>query len=309
MLRCGPAERWCEIETDWTFNETWPYEPRWFASADGAMHYIDEGSRHGRPVVLVHGNPTWGYLYRHFVPPLVDAGYRVIVPDHLGFGRSDKPDDADLYRVPRHSDRLIALLDSLDLTDATVVVQDWGGPVGLSWPASRPDRVRSLYIMNTFAHRPPPGTKVPTILKIVRAPVVGELAVKALHGFVKQLLFRAIRPDRLDDDSRAAYLAPHPSFASRTAVLVFPRESPESPTGAVADFLDSVHQGLAVYKERPVAFAWGKHDPVFPPSVYERLWKKDFPEAPILWLDRAGHFLQEDAPEQIVPHLLEHLAR
>lgn len=92
------------------------------------MHYVDEGPRDGRPVVVVHGNPTWGYLYRNFIPALVAAGRRVIVPDHLGFGRSDKPGVADLYRVPRHAARLERVLESLDLREATVVPQDWGGP-------------------------------------------------------------------------------------------------------------------------------------------------------------------------------------
>ncbi|MCZ6805386.1 MAG: alpha/beta fold hydrolase [Deltaproteobacteria bacterium] len=294
---------------DWTFDGTWPYEPNWFDAEGGRLHYIDEGPRDGRPVVCVHGNPTWGYLYRHFVPPLVEAGYRAVVPDHLGFGRSDKPNKASLYQIPRHSERLISLMDALGLRDATVAVHDWGGPIGLSWPAKRPDNVRNLFIMNTFAHRPPPGTTVPSILRFIRAPIFGEALIKGRHAFVKQLLFKAIRRDRLTDQSRAAYLAPHPTYASRTGILVFPREIPDSPTGRVADFLDEVHQGLAAYRDRPVAFAWGKKDPVFPPRVYERLWKADFPDAPILWLDKAGHFLQEDAPELIVPHLLEHLAR
>lgn len=294
---------------DWTFDGTWPYEPKYFETEAGRMHYVDEGPRDGRPVVLVHGNPTWGYLYRHFISPLADAGYRVVVPDHLGFGRSDKPDDARLYEVPLHSERLIALLDSLGLEDATVVGQDWGGPIGLSWPANRPDKVRSLYIMNTFAHRPPPGTKVPSILRFIRAPVVGEILIKARHAFVKKLLFQAIRRDRRNDTSRAAYLAPHPTYASRTGILVFPRQIPDSPTGPVSDFLDEVHTGLMAFRERPVAFAWGTKDPVFPPGVYKRLWQPDFPDAPILWIDKAGHFLQEDAPELIVPNLLEFLQR
>lgn len=273
------------------------------------MHYVDEGPRDGRPVVLVHGNPTWGYLYRNFITPLVDAGHRVVVPDHLGFGRSDKPSNASTYTIPRHSERLIALMDSLGLEDATVVVQDWGGPIGLSWPSHRPDKVRSLYIMNTFAHRPPPGTKVPAILRFIRAPLVGEVMIKARHAFVKKLLFQAIRRDRRTDTLRAAYLAPHPTYASRTGILVFPREIPDSPTGPISDFLDEVHTGLMAFRDRPVAFAWGTKDPVFPPGVYKRLWQPDFPDAPILWLDKAGHFLQEDAPELIVPNLLEFLER
>ena len=116
---------------EWTFGGSWPYEPRWFESMDGRMHYIDVGPADGKPVVLVHGNPTWGYLYRHFVAGLVKAGHRAIVPDHLGFGRSDKPDDAQLYTVPKHADRMNEFLESLDLHDATVVCQDWGGPISL----------------------------------------------------------------------------------------------------------------------------------------------------------------------------------
>ena len=90
-------------DIDWTFEGTWPFEPKWFETAEGRLHYIDEGPRDGPPVIMVHGNPTWGYLWRNFVPPLVDAGFRTIVPDHLGFGRSDKPDNRQFYRIPRHA--------------------------------------------------------------------------------------------------------------------------------------------------------------------------------------------------------------
>lgn len=96
--------------TDWTFGGAWPYEPRWFDSPDGRLHYVDEGAPDGRPVVRLHGNPTWGFLYRNFIPALVEADHRAIVPDHLGFGRSDKPDAPELYRIHRHAERLEALL-------------------------------------------------------------------------------------------------------------------------------------------------------------------------------------------------------
>jgi pimeloyl-ACP methyl ester carboxylesterase len=138
--------------TDWTFDGTWPYEPKWFESGDGRMHYVDEGPPDGRPVVMVHGNPTWGYLYRNFIPALVEAGHRAIVPDHLGFGRSEKPNDPEHYRVPRHAARLEELLESLDLSGATLVPQDWGGPIGLYWATRHPERVDGLFILNTYAH-------------------------------------------------------------------------------------------------------------------------------------------------------------
>ncbi len=123
-------------ELDWTFGGAWPFRPRWFESPDGRLHYIDEGPRDGRPVVLVHGNPTWGFVYRNFVGPLAAAGHRVIVPDHLGFGRSDKPHETGRYELPRHIERFDALLESLDLRGATVVPQDWAARSGCPgrWP-------------------------------------------------------------------------------------------------------------------------------------------------------------------------------
>ena len=120
-------------EIDWTFEGTWPHAPSWFDTPDGRMHFVDVGPRDGHPVVLVHGNPTWSYLFRHFIPPLVAAGYRVIAPDHLGFGRSDKPRMTSVYRVERHAERLASLLDSLDLRNASAIgpPQSWGTTVAL----------------------------------------------------------------------------------------------------------------------------------------------------------------------------------
>lgn len=294
---------------DWSFGGTWPYQPRWFETGDGRMHYVDEGPSHGRPVVMVHGNPTWGYLYRHFIPPLVTAGFRAIVPDHLGFGRSDKPDDPELYRVPRHAARLDALLQSLDLRDATVVPHDWGGPIGLAWAARHPERVRSLAILNTVVHRPPEKVKLPLPLHLFRTPGVGELMVKRLHAFVRVFLFKAgvVHRERFAPEVRAAYLAPHRSWGSRTAILVFPREIPSGPEGPVSDFLDEVHAGLRALADRPVFIAWAMKDIAFTPDMLDRLWLRDFPDATVLRLEDAGHYLQEDAHERIVPALVEFL--
>jgi pimeloyl-ACP methyl ester carboxylesterase len=175
---------------DWTFGGTWPYAPHWFQTPDGQLHFVDEGPRDGRPIVLVHGNPTWGYVWRNFVPPLVDAGFRVIIPDHLGFGRSDKPADPSLYRIQRHAARLEQFLESLNLREATVVCQDWGGPIGLAWVARHPERIQSLAILNTLAHRPPAKVKMPLSLRFIRLPGIGEALIQGAHGFVRGFLFR-----------------------------------------------------------------------------------------------------------------------
>ena len=296
-------------DTDWTFGGTWPHPPRWFDSADGRMHYVDVGE--GRPVVMVHGNPTWGYLYRRFIKAVVGAGYRAVVPDHLGFGRSEKTGDAALYGVPRHAGRLDALLESLDLEDATVVVQDWGGPIGLAWAASHPARVRSLVVLNTFCHRPPENVPMPLPLRLFRTPGVGEAMVKGLNAFTKLFLFGegTVHSERLGDDERAAYLAPHPTWASRTAALVFPREIPAGPTGRVADFTADVHDRLVpAFRDKPVMIAWPMKDTAFGPEMLTDLWLPDFPHAEVLRVEDAGHYIQEDAHEVVIPRLLPFLS-
>ncbi len=276
------------------------------------MHYVDEGPRDGRPIVMVHGNPTWGYLYRRFIEAVTAAGYRAIVMDHLGFGRSEKPDRPELYRIPRHGDRCEALLESLDLQDATILVQDWGGPIGLTWASRHPERLRSLAVLNTFAHRPPGKITLPLPLKLFRTPGVGETMVKGAHAFVKVFLFKAglVHPDRLGKHERAAYLAPHPSWSSRTPILVFPREIPSGPEGPVSDFLAEIHEGLmAGCADKPVFIAWPMKDVAFTPDMLDQLWLQDFPDAEVLRIADAGHYIQEDAHEQVIPALLDFLSR
>jgi pimeloyl-ACP methyl ester carboxylesterase len=295
---------------DWTFGGLWPFEPRWFESEDGRMHYVDEGPRDARPVVMIHGNPTWSFLYRDFIPPLVEAGHRAITIDHLGFGRSEKPDRPELYTIERHAQRAEALFESLDLRDATVVPQDWGGPIGLWWATRRPDRISGLFIMNTFAHRPRERVKLPLPLHLFRTPGVGEVMVKGLDLFKRVFLFRAgvVHRDRLTSDVKRAYRAPHPNWSSRTPILVFPRQIPSGPDGPVADLVAEIEQGLERdFRSKPIGIAWAMRDIAFTPDVLERAWLGTFPDAEVLRLEDAGHYLQEDAHERIVPALLEHL--
>ena len=301
--------------SDWTFEGTWPYEPKWFDSPDGRMHYVDEGPRDGRPVVLVHGNPTWGYLYRNFIGPLVEAGHRAIVPDHLGFGRSDKPTDPELYRVPRHARRLDALLESLDLHGATVVPQDWGGPTGLYWATHHPERVDALFILNTYAHafRPealPPGKDkipLPLPLRLFRTPLVGELLVKGLDAFKRGFLFGqgVVHRDRLTPTIKRAYRDVHAGWSERTPILVFPREIPVSGEGPVVAMTTAIEAGLKEhFRSKPVHVTWAMRDVAFLPTYLETLWLDTFPDATVTRLEDAGHYLQEDAHERIVPELV-----
>jgi len=295
---------------DWSFGGAWPHEPRWFESEDGRMHYVDEGPREGRPVVMLHGNPTWSFLYRNFIPALTEAGHRAIAIDHLGFGRSEKPDSPELYTIARHCRRADALLESLDLRDATVVPQDWGGPIGLWWATRHPERLRGLFILNTFAHRPRGKVPLPLPLRLFRTPGVGEVMVKGLDLFKRVFLFRAgvVHRDRLTPEVKRAYRAPHPSWSSRTPILVFPRQIPSGPEGEVSDLLAEIEQGLKRdFGSKPAGIAWAMKDIAFTPQVLDELWLSTFPDAEVLRIDDAGHYLQEDAHERIVAALLAHL--
>jgi pimeloyl-ACP methyl ester carboxylesterase len=295
---------------DWQLGGTWPHPPRWFDTAHGRMHYVDLGPPEASPVVLVHGNPTWGYLYRAFVPALLAAGRRVIVPDHLGFGRSDHPSDPAAYAVELHLERLSALLDALSLEGATLVLHDWGAPLGLGWAVGAPERVAGLVVLNGFVRRPTGRVPMPLGLRLFRLPVAGELAVQGLHGLVRAFVFRAgmARPERLDAAARAAYLAPNPTYGSRAAQLAFARAFPAGPDGPVAELLGRVHAGLAALRSRPALIAWGGRDVVFGDAALAA-WREDLPQATVLRLPEAGHLVQEDAPEVLVPAVVDLLAR
>jgi haloalkane dehalogenase len=298
------------VMTDWTFGGLWTFEPRWFQTSGGRMHYVDEGPRDGRPVVLVHGTPTWGFLYRNFIGPLTQAGHRAIVPDHLGFGRSDKPPDPQLYRIPRHVARLDALLESLDLRDAVAVVHDWGGPIGLSWAVAHPERVSGLFILNTPIAPAGPGQPLCVLLRLFRTPGVGEVLVKGLDMFVRGFMFRdgVVHRERLTADVRRAYLTPNPTWPSRTGELVFPREIPASTTGPVAELLTRLQHGLEQhFRSKPARIMWPMRDRTLTPATLQQ-WRKTLPDAPVTQLDDASHYPQEDAHERIVPQLLSFLA-
>jgi len=296
-----------KAETDWTFGGAWPYAPKWFETPAGRLHYIDEGPRDGPPVVFVHGNPTWAYLYRAFIKAVTGWDFRAIAMDHLGFGRSDKPTQASAYSIPAHADRCEALLEALDLRGATIVVQDWGGPIGLTWAARHPDRVAGLFILNTFFQRPVANVPLPFILHAFRTPGIGELLVKGDHAFVKRFLFQAglADPSRLTEADRAAYLAPHPTWSSRSGILAFPRQIPSGPKGSISDFVAVEGAKLAEgFADKPVKIVWPMKDVAFGPETLDGMWLRTFPNAEVVRIEKAGHFIQEDAPELVIPELL-----
>jgi haloalkane dehalogenase len=291
---------------NWSFGGTWPFEPRHAGDPGERLHYIDEGQRDGTPVVMLHGNPAWAYVYRRFIPALTGAGHRAIAVDLLGFGRSDKPDDPAAYAIERHVERVGSLLDGLGLSDVCLLVHDWGGPIGLPWAVRNADRVSRLMILNTFAPTLPGPMGKRGSLRMLRTRGVGELIAKARDGITEDFLLGngTRHRDRLDDHARDAYRAPHPDRASRTALLAFPRQVPLKAGDPVAELTRATDEGLRThFRDRPAQICWGMRDVLFSAAVLD-LWIETLPNAGVTRLDDAGHFVQEDAHERVIPELL-----
>jgi haloalkane dehalogenase len=260
------------------------------------LAHLDEGT--GPPIVLMHGEPTWSFLYRKIIPPLLDAGLRCVAPDLPGFGRSDKPLDLEWYSYDRHTATVAGLFEELDLRDATIVVHDWGGPIGLRLAVERPDRIARMVIMDTGLFT---GHQRMTD------------AWQAFLAFVQRtedlpvglLVRRGCRTDP-GDEVAAAYDAPYPNAASKAGARAFPLMLPTSPDmpGAAAG-----RRVLEALREdrRPTLLLWADSDPILPLATGERFAQAIGREAPEP-VPEASHFLQEDQGRLIGERIADWLA-
>jgi haloalkane dehalogenase len=284
--------------------EEYPFSSQFVRTGHGRMHYVDEGA--GSPILCVHGNPTWSFLYRNFVKGL-SADHRVVAVDLVGFGLSEKPADPASYSIAGHVEDLSTLVESLDLRDLTLVVQDWGGPIGLGVAVRHPERIRALVIMNTIGFVPPGDGGPPFALRVLRLPLVGEQLVQGLGVFNRVFVPAGIaRPERKTDLVRRAYVEVQGTWEDRAGTLAFPRLIPLEPDDPVISLLEQEDRYLRSFRG-PVLIVWGLRDQAFSPAMLEE-WRARFPNAPVLELPDAGHFLQEDAYERIVPRIREFLA-
>jgi haloalkane dehalogenase len=272
------------------------FAPHWLDQDGLRMHYVDEGA--GEPVLLLHGEPTWSFLWRRIVPRLVAADRRGIAPDLIGFGRSDKPTEIGWYSYDRHVESVARLVRALDLRGLTLVVHDWGGPIGLRIAVENPERVERLVILDTGigAGRPPSDTWLrfrEAVRRVGGALDVGRLVTA---GTARGLA----------DDVRAAYDAPFPTPESKAGVLAFPDLVPTEPEHPSAGAMNEVRDALRSWK-KPALVVWGADDAVLPREVADRIVAL-VPGAtgPELIAD-ASHFLQEDAPDDLATSILRFL--
>ncbi len=244
-----------------------PFRSKFHAVEGDKLAYVDQGR--GEPVVLLHGNPTWGYLYRKFIPPLARTN-RVIVPDHMGFGRSDKPLDPSRYRLARHIANLESLLLKLDVRNVTLVMQDWGGPIGLGFAVRHPDRVKRLVIMNTWAWVIPAGTRIHGLLEQFRQPGGGAALVQGLNLFVEGFLPAGVhKKERVTAALMRAYRVPFPEWNSRVGILAFPRDIVVGDDHPSAPAMHEIAQKLPTLKV-PVLLIWAMKDPAFLEEAQKR---------------------------------------
>jgi haloalkane dehalogenase len=272
------------------------FTPRYVEHDGLRMHYVDEGA--GEPALLLHGEPTWAFLYRKLIPQLA-AIARAVAPDYFGFGRSDKPTRIEDYSYDFHHRSVERLVDALDLRGATVVVQDWGGPIGLRLAVERPDVVGRLVILNTG-------------IGAGRAPSEEWLRFRAFvrrvgTDLVPGQLVRISCVTELDDDVVEAYNAPFPVPESKAGVLAFPELVPTELDHPSAPKMLEVRDALSRW-DRPTLVLFSDSDPIFSPEAAERMASRIPGAGPAEIIRGAGHFLQEDKGEEIAERIVGFLA-
>jgi haloalkane dehalogenase len=293
------------IPADETFEGSWPFPPRFCDMAGFHQHYVDQGT--GRPVVLLHGQPTWGYIWRRFIPGLA-ATHRVVVPDHMGFGKSETPADRE-YTLRTHVGNLAALIEALDLRDITLVMQDWGGPIGIGYAVRHPERVHSLVLMNTVCgygtarRRDLPNPMETPWFRWIRdgLPTGRTEAVLSQLGSTILSVMQIVgleRLDRVDPTFIRAYGAPFGTPEACRGAIAFPLDLA---LGRIRDFVREGVGGVAALRTKPAFMVEGMLDRAIPPALAIADFKGLWPDAPVIELSGAGHYLQEDAPETVVP--------
>jgi haloalkane dehalogenase len=279
----------------WVNDELFPFESR-FADVGGAqVHYIDEGA--GPVFLCLHGNPTWSFLYRHIVRGLREQ-FRCIAVDYPGFGLSIPP-VGYRYTIAEHARVVEGFIEHLDLREVTLMVQDWGGPIGF-WVATRhPERFRAFVIGNTWAWPISGDRATEWFSKTLGSAVFGGALVKRADIFTNVFMRGGIKRKKLTVDERFMYRRPHPTPESREPVHVMPRE-----ILAARDLLTEVERGLERVADKPALVVWGDKDQAFREPQRLR-WERTFPNHRTVILRGASHYIQEDAPDEIVAAIKE----
>jgi haloalkane dehalogenase len=299
------------VAPSWPAHAEYPFTSRWFPLAGGhRLHYLDEGS--GLPVVFVHGNPTWSFYFRHLIGRL-RHDFRCLAPDHVGCGRSDQPPPTDYpYTLQRRIDDFEAFLQhTVPTGPLALVVHDWGGAIGLGWAARHPHRLAALIAMNTAAFPKPPQYRLPVSLWLARCTRLGRLLMQHTDLFCRLAARWCVVRRRLPPDIRSQYLWPYRRPRQRWAIWRFVQNIPLRPTDPGFDLLHHIAASFPHWQNIPTLLLWGLADFVFN-HHFLNTWRQLLPQAQVhTWAD-AGHYLLEDARDDVIDlthtFLLKHYA-
>lgn len=281
------------------YQDLYPFQGKTLDVGGARMHYLDEGQ--GAPVLMVHGNPSWSFYYRNLAKELRGT-HRVIVPDHIGCGLSEKPGDAAYeYTLKRRVDDLETLMDHLKIQEPiTLVVHDWGGMIGFAWASRHPEKIKNIVVLNTAAFFLPATKPLPVALRVCRDSMVGEWLVRGANAFSVAASFVGCKRNPMDARLRAAYQAPYDSWESRIATCRFVQDIPLVPEDKAYQVVDEVQAGLERFKGVPMLICWGELDFVFDKHFLAE-WRQRFPEATVESFPDAGHYVLEDAADEVIP--------
>ena len=271
------------------------------------MHLLDEGG--GPPILMLHGNPTWSFYYRNLVLALRDT-HRVVVPDHIGCGLSEKPGPEDYpYTLERRVEDLEELVDRVAPEGSlTLVVHDWGGMIGLAWAVRHPERIARIVLLNTAAFPLPPSKRLPRRLSLVRNSRLGAWLVLRFGAFCHGATRMAVTRRRLSPEVRQAYCAPYDSPRNRIATLRFVQDIPLDPKDPSWAIVEETAGRLDCFSTTPVLICWGARDFVFDDHFLAE-WRRRWPHARVHRFEDCGHYVLEDACEEIVNLVRDFLSR
>jgi len=275
-----------------------PFESHFLDRNGHQLHYINEGQ--GEPVVMVHGNPSWCYYFRNLVSAL-SANHQCIVPDHIGCGISDKPNDPDYdYTLNNRIDDLEALLDSLGITEnITLVCHDWGGMIGTGFAARHPQRIKRLVYLNTAAFHLPQSKPFPWALWICRETLLGTLLVRGLNAFSSAASYVGVKRKPMDKTIREAYVAPFNSWKNRISTIRFVQDIPLKPGDRNFDLVTDIGDSLAKFSNVPTLICFGLQDFVFDKHFLAE-WRVRMPHAEVHEFEDCGHYILEDASDDVI---------
>ena len=282
--------------------ELYPFRQNFFETSDGRIHFLDTKTGTRGTVVLLHGNPSWSFLWRDLIRELSARGFRCIAPDHLGMGLSDKP--KKFFRLADRISHVEALLASLGIEKFSLCVHDWGGAIGFGVATRALEKIEKIVVTNTAAFR---SKNIPKRIALCKIPALGPFLVKTFNAFALPATFLAVR-EKLPRAVKAGFLFPYRTTRSRTAIANFVRDIPLTKNHPSYATLAAIENALPRLREKPMFIAWGGRDFCFDDTFFNE-WKTRFPDAETLYCANAGHYLLEDARAEIVPAVADFLSR